>query len=62
MSDWARRRLAEAVAEELASEEPPEPSDDDVAEALAARGSMQGERARQLRARIDAAREEPWTR
>jgi hypothetical protein len=58
LSDWARRRLDELADEELGIEEPPAPSAEDVAEALAVAGALKGSG---LRERVHAERETPWT-
>ncbi len=58
LSDWARRRLDALADEELGIDEPPAPSAEDVREALAAAGSLEGSG---LRARVHAARGTPWT-
>lgn len=58
LSDWARRRLDDLADEELGVEGPPAPSAEDVAEALAVAGALQGSG---LRARVHAERETPWT-
>lgn len=58
LSDWARRRLAEAAEEEGAPEEPPAPSADDIADALGAHGALKG---KGLRRRVRTARRTPWT-
>jgi hypothetical protein len=58
LSDWARRRLDEAAAEELGTDdEPAVPSAEDIAEALKAKGMLRG---RGFRARVRKARG-PWT-
>lgn len=57
LSDWARRRLAEAAEAEALPEEPPAPSPDDIADALGAHGALKG---KGLRRRVHAARKTPW--
>lgn len=62
LSDWVRRRLDEAADVELAAEvEPPPPADEDVATALAALEELASRNGDRLRARIRAAKEEPWS-
>jgi hypothetical protein len=58
LSDWARRRLDELADAELGADEPPAPSRAAIAEALGAVGGLAGSG---LRARVRAAREDPWT-
>ena len=58
LSDWARRRLAEAAQSESVPEEPPVPSADDIADALGAHGALRG---KGLRRRVHAARKTGWT-
>jgi uncharacterized protein (DUF1778 family) len=58
LSDWVRRRLAEAAEAELGVEEPPPPSAEDIAEALKAHGALRGSG---LRQRVERGRATPWT-
>lgn len=58
LSDWIRRRLAEAAAAEIEDDEPPIPSEEDIAEALKAHGSL---KRTDLRERVARARATPWT-
>ncbi len=58
LSDWARRHLDEVADQELGMDEPPEPSDEDVREALAALGALKGSG---LCERVHALRKAPWT-
>jgi uncharacterized protein (DUF1778 family) len=58
LSDWARRCLDEVADQELGMDEPPEPSDEDVEDALEALGALKGSG---FRERVLAARKEPWT-
>ncbi len=60
LSDWARRRLDESADVELAAEESPTPSREDIEAALSAYGAMGKERAERLRDRVHAARRTPW--
>jgi len=57
LSDWIRRRLAAAAEAELAFDEPPLPSREDVAAAITARGKLKGAG---LRERVRLARATPW--
>jgi len=58
LSDWVRRRLAEAAEADLGIEEPMPPSQEDIAEALKAYGALRGSG---LRERVKRARATPWT-
>jgi hypothetical protein len=58
LSEWARRHLDDAAEIDLAAEAPAEPSAEDVTEALRARGTLRGS---ELRARLAALRETPWS-
>ena len=60
LSDWARRRLAEAADEEGVPEDPvpPAPTADDITEALGAHAALRGSG---LRRRVHAARKTGWT-
>lgn len=58
LSDWARRRLDQHADEELGVEEPPVPSEEDIALALKTVGSLRGT---DLRKRVREGRKAPWT-
>lgn len=58
LSDWARRRLDQHADEELGVEEPPAPSEEDIAAALKSVGGL---RSTDLRARVRRARKTPST-
>jgi len=58
LSDWARRRLDQHADEELGVEEPPAPSEEDIAAALRVVGGL---RNTELRAKVREGRKTPWT-
>jgi len=58
LSDWARRRLDQHADEELGVEEPPAPSEEDIAAALKIVGGL---RSTDLRVRVRRGRKTPWT-
>jgi len=58
LSEWARRHLDDAADADLTADLPSEPTAEDVADALRARGALSGSR---LRERIAALRGTPWS-